>query len=224
MQLTQRATMLSLLATAAMACGALACTANPAACQKSTSSKSTHSKATSKKKPPQTPGGANQVEGLNGKVGDMLFTGRWRFQVQSVQTVDSYTLTVPTSEQDYGKYATSAEFDSTTKTFKPREGLTFVVVKALVKNAQTSTQQLGCYLGDPKTAIADTKGNSYPPIVYDMMSKGAWNTKPLLPGSGEELTVLFAVPKGTELKDLIFSLYNWSDIKGKEVRVSLAKG
>ena len=30
------------------------------------------------KKPTQTPGGANQVEGLNGKVGQMLFTGRWR--------------------------------------------------------------------------------------------------------------------------------------------------
>jgi len=217
--------MLPLLATATVACGALACTANTAACQsKSTTSKSTQTKSTSKKKPPQTPGGANQVEGLNGKVGDMLFTGRWRFQVQKVETVETYTLTVPTSEQDYSKYASSATLDDKTKSFTPKEGQTLVAVKALVKNAQTSTQQLGCYLGDPKTAIADTKGNSYPPIAYDMISKGAWVTKPLLPGSGEELTVLFAVPKGTELKDLIFSLYNWSDIKGKEVRVSLVKG
>ena len=223
MQLTQRATTLPLLATATIWCGVLACTTNLAESQ-SNSSKSAQSKSTSKKKPPQTPGGANQVEGLNGKVGDMLFTGRWRFQVQKVETVDTYTLTVPTSDQDYGRYAPSATFDDKTKTFAPKEGLTFVAVKALVKNAQTSTQKLGCYLGDPKTAIADTKGNSYPPIAYDMISQGAWVTKPLLPGSGEELTVLFAVPKGTELKDLIFSLYNWSDIKGKEVRVSLVKG
>lgn len=178
---------------------------------------------TAKKKPAQPAGGANQVEGLHGKVGQMLFTGRWRFQVQDFQTVDSYTLKVPTSEQDYGKYHDVADLDDATHTFKPKEGYTFVAVKALVKNAQTSTQQLGCYLGDPKTAVTDNKANSYPPIAYDMLSKGAWVTKPLLPGSGEELTVLFAVPKGTELKDLVFSLNNWSDNKGKDVRISLTK-
>lgn len=180
-------------------------------------------KNTTKKQPVQPAGGANQVEGLHGKVGQMLFTGRWRFQVQEFQTSDSYTLKVPTSEQDYAKYHDVADYDSATHTFKPKEGYAFVAVKALVKNAQTSTQQLGCYLGDPKTAVTDNKANSYPPIAYDMLSKGAWVTKPLLPGSGEELTVLFAVPKGTELKDLVFSLNNWSDNKGKDVRVSLTK-
>lgn len=182
-----------------------------------------------KKKPPakkpagQIPGGANQVEGLNGKVGQMLFTGRWRFQVQEVNVTDTYTLKVPTSEQDYGKYSSAADYDLTTHTFTPKEGYTFVAVRALVKNGQKSTQQLGCYLGDPKTAVADTKGGSYPPIAYDMLSQGAWVTKPLLPGAGQEMTVLFAVPRGTEIKDLVFTLNNWSDMKGKEVRVSLSK-
>jgi hypothetical protein len=176
-----------------------------------------------KKKPAQTPGGANQVEGLNGKVGDMLFTGRWRFQVKDVQRVDSYTLKVPASEQDYGKYHTVASFDRATNTFKPVEGYTFVAVTALLKNAQTKTQQLGSYLGDPKTAIADTEGGSYPPIVYDMQSQGAWVTKKMLPGSALNMTVLFAVPKDTKLKDVVFSLYNWDDMKGKEVRISLPK-
>jgi hypothetical protein len=190
--------------------------------------KPARTKAAKKKPPAKTPagritGGANQVEGLNGKVGEMLFTGRWRFQVQEVNVTDAYTLKVPTSEQDYGKYSSVADYDANTRTFTPKEGYTFVAVRALVKNGQKTTQQLGCYLGDPKTAVADTKGGSYPPVAYDMLSQGAWVTKPLLPGAGQEMTVLFAVPKGTELKDLVFTLNNWSDMKGKEVRVSLTK-
>ena len=203
-------------------CAALIGAAGPGAlAQKSKDKKKSGSKA--KATSNQPPGGANQVQGLNGKVGQMLFTGRWRFQVHDYQMVDSYTLKVPTSEQDYAKYHDVAEYDSATHTFKPKEGYTFVAVNALVKNGQTSTQQLGCYLGDPKTAVTDNKENSYPPIAYDMVSKGAWVTRPLLPGSGEQMTVLFAVPKGTELKDLVFSLNNWSDSKGKDVRISLAK-
>jgi hypothetical protein len=183
------------------------------------------SSAQKKKKPAQKKpaGGANQVEGLNGTVGQMLFTGRWRFQVKDVQQVDTYTLKVPTSEQDYGRYHTFAEFDLNTKTFKPLPGNTLVAVSAILKNAQTKTQQLGSYLGDPKTALTDTEGGSYPPIAYDMQSQGAWVTKKMLPGSALNMTILFAIPKDTKLKDLVVSLYNWDDMKGKEVRISLPK-
>jgi hypothetical protein len=172
-------------------------------------------------KPKKIAGGANQVEGLNGKVGDMLFTGRWRFQVKDVQVVDSYTMKVPTSDQDYGKYHTEAEYDMNTHTFKPLPGKSIVAVSALLKNAQTKTQQLGCYLGDQKTAVADTEGGSYPPFAYDMQSQGAWVTKKMLPGSSLNMTILFAVPTGTKLKDVVVSLWNWDDMKGKEVRVAV---
>src|SRR5689334_457235 len=37
-------------------------------------------------------GGANQIQGLQGKIGDTLFDGRWRFQVVAVEPVDSYML------------------------------------------------------------------------------------------------------------------------------------
>ena len=67
-------------------------------------------------KPKKIAGGANQVEGLNGTIGQMLFTGRWRFQDKEVKEVDTYTLKVPTSEQDYGRYHTFAEMDDATKT------------------------------------------------------------------------------------------------------------
>lgn len=174
-------------------------------------------------KPAQPPGGANQVDGLRGKIGQMLFDGKWRFQVQDVQQVASYTLKVPASEQDYAKYRDAAETDADGHTFTAKAGYTFVAVTCLVKNGQNKVQQLDSYLNDPRTALTDDQGNSYPPIVFDMISKGAWITKPLLPGSGEPMTVLFAVPPGTKLKDLVFTLKNWSDSRGRDVRVSLVQ-
>lgn len=182
-----------------------------------------NSKQVKAKKPGQTPGGANQVDGLRGTLGQMLFDGKWRFQVQDVQEVTSYVLTVPSSEQDYGKYHDAAELDSTTHTFTPKAGNMLVIIRCLVKNAQHTIQQLDEYLNDPKTALTDDQGNSYPPIAFDMVSKGAWITKPLLPGSGESLSVVFAVPTGIKPKDLLFTLKNWSEHAGHDVRVSLTR-
>ena len=171
-------------------------------------------------KPPA--GGANQVEGLSGKIGQMLFDGKWRFQVQSVQEgLTTYTLTVLASEQDYAMYHNVSEEDPNTHTFTPKAGNTLVAIKCFAKNAQNKVQQLDFYSDAPKTALTDDQGSSYPPIAFDMISKGGWVTKPLLPGSGEEMTLLFAVPPGTKLKDLVVTLKNWSDHKGKDVRVSL---
>ncbi len=171
-------------------------------------------------KPPA--GGANQVVGLNGKIGQMLFDGKWRFQVQSVQEgLTTYTLKVLASEQDYALYHNVAELDPTTHGFTPKEGNTLIAIKCLAKNAQNKVQQLDFYSDSPKTALADDQGNSYPPIAIDMITKGGLVTKPLLPGSGEEMTLLFAVPSGTKLKDLVVTLKNWEDHKGHDVRVSL---
>ena len=173
-------------------------------------------------KPKQIPGGANQVTGLNGKVGDMLFDGRWRFQVQNVQEVANYKLTVPSSEQDYGRFHDVANQDFATKTFTPKEGYTLIAIKCLAKNGQNSVQQLEFYPPDLKTALADDQGNSYPPIGFDMQTSGAWNTKKLLPGSSQTMTILFAVPTGTKLKDLVVSLKNFSDRKVNNLRISVA--
>lgn len=174
-----------------------------------------------KAKPKPIPGGANQVKGMNGKVGDMLFDGRWRFQVREVLPVNTYTLTVPSSQQDYGRFRDFASEDLATHTFTPAAGYTFIAVKCLVKNGQNKMQQLDCYPPDLKTALADDQGSSHPPIVYDMQSKGAWTAKPLLPGAAQPMTVLFAVPTNTRLKDLVFSLKNWSDAKVTNLRIAL---
>lgn len=180
-------------------------------------------KPSTAKRPAIVPGGANQVEGLNGKIGDMLFTGRWRFQVLDIQPVSTYTLIVPSSEQDYAKFHDAASEDLSSHTFTPKEGYTFFAVKCRAKNAQKTTQQLDFYLNDPKTAITDAGENSYPPMVYDMQSNGNWVTKNLLPGSGVDMTIVFAVPPGMVPKDLVVSLKNGSDHNSRNVRVSLSK-
>jgi hypothetical protein len=182
-------------------------------------------KGSKAKKPPQKskqiPGGANQVTGLNGKVGQVLWDGRWRFQVQEVQMVDKYTLKVPSSQQDYGRFHNVASEDLATHTYTPLPGYTFVAVKCLAKNGQKTVQQLDCYPPDLHAALTDNQGVSYPPIVYDMQSEGAWTSKKLLPGSAQPLTILFAVPPGTKLQDLVFTLKNWADNKRTDLRISL---
>ena len=42
-------------------------------------------------------GGANQVEGLRGKLGETLFDGKWRFTVQSVRNETSYSVETKTT-------------------------------------------------------------------------------------------------------------------------------
>ena len=186
---------------------------------------SNKAKSSAAKKPTKKPaGGANQVEGLNGKIGQVLFDGKWSFQVLDVQQVDTYTLKVLSSEQDYAMYHDVADEDSTLHTFTPKAGYTFIAIKCQVKSRQQNkVEQLDCYSDNPKTALTDFEANSYPPIVYDMQSKGAWTTKPLLPGSTANMTVLFAVPPDTKLKDLVFTLKNWSAHVGQNVRVSLKR-
>lgn len=177
--------------------------------------------ATKPAKPKPIPGGANQVSGLNGKLGDMLWDGRWRFQVQEIKEVSTYTLTVPNSQQDYARYHTVAHGDPTTHVYTPKEGNTFIVLKCLARNGQKTVQQLDFYSPEIKTALTDDQSNSYQPIVYDMQSDGAWTTKKLLPGSAVTMTILFAVPPGTKPKDLVFSLKNWSDKKVNNLRIAL---
>lgn len=178
-----------------------------------------------KHKPKQTPGGANQVQGLSGKVGDMLFTGYWRFQVQAVHTgLTTYTLRIPTAGQDYSKFTDSASFDSSTGTFTPKTGYEFVAIDCLVKNGQTSAQSLDCWSPPNNTALTDDQGQSYTPIGYDMMTTSSpWTTKPMLQGSSEKMTVLFAVPPGTKLQSMVFSLTTWDKVRThKDARISLA--
>jgi hypothetical protein len=168
------------------------------------------------------PGGANQVQGVTqGKVGDVLFDGRWRFQVLGIQKPDSYTMKTPSVEPS--SYPRDIiEYDRTTRVLRPKPGYQLVVVQCRMTNGQKSTQTFWLGQRDVNNALADMQGESHAPVGYDL--EGApIQSKPLLPGAKTDFTLLFSVPEGTRLKDLVFTLRN-NDFsqKGNDVRVSLA--
>lgn len=177
----------------------------------------------SKPKPKKPAGGANQVKGVTeGKVGTLLFDGHWRFQVLAVNPpAPTYTLKVSNAEEDYAKYHDLADFDEATRTFTAKDGDVLIAVDCLAKNGQAKMEQLDWYSDQQNTALTDNRSNSYTPIAIDMMSKGIWVTKNLLQGSSEKLTMVFAVPTGTTPQDLVVTLKNWEDHKGRDVRIHL---
>jgi len=163
-------------------------------------------------------GGANQVEGLRGKVGDTLFDGKWRFRVVDIQRVPSYTMRRE-GGIDPGKTGSRAEFDADGKTFRAKPGNEFVIVNAHVSNGQKSTLAFGSAYGE-HTALTDDQGSSYTPVGWDQEG-GMFTTKAMLPGAGQDLAAIFLIPEGTKLKDLVFTLTNVSDREPHDARVSL---
>lgn len=166
-------------------------------------------------------GGANQLQGVTqGKVGDVLFDGHWRFQVQSVATLDSYTM--KTAGEPYDNHDLST-FDRPNRIIKPTRGNSLVVLQCRATNGVNANRTLWTAISDDRihTALADMAGSSYPPIAYDF-DGGPIQSKPLVPGAALNFAVLFSVPEGTHIKDLIFSLKNnQGDEKASDVRVTL---
>ncbi len=166
-------------------------------------------------------GGANQVQGVSqGKIGDVLFDGRWRFQVLSVQMPESYTMkTLGVEPSSYPRDI--IDYNRTSHLLKPKTGYKLVIVQCRMSNGQKTTQTFWMASKDVNNALADTQGESQAPVGYDL--EGApIQSKPLLPGSKVDFAILFSVPQSTQLKDLVFTLRN-NDFsqKGNDVRVSL---
>ena len=168
-------------------------------------------------------GGTNQVQGVaQGKIGDMLFDGRWRFQVVSVQTPDTYTMKTPSVEPT-SYPADTLNYDRTTHVLSAKAGYKLVVLACVLANGQKSTQTfwLGRVSGrNINNALADTVGGSHVPVGYDL--EGApIQSKPLLPGAKLPFSILFVVPQATEWKDIVFTLSNNDSQGTNDVRVSL---
>lgn len=150
-------------------------------------------------------GGANEVRGTNGNIGDWFFNGFWRFQASRAERTDEYQY----------QYSPSAGSD------KPSgDNDELVVVHCTMKNGQkvadnpiltpngTSVQV---------TALTDDQGQSYAPINFDVRDGN------LAPGASKNFAVVFSVPKGTKLKDMIFTVYSYGATdKPSNVRVNLA--
>lgn len=167
------------------------------------------------------PGGANQVSGLTGKVGDVLFDGSWRFQVNQVSEVQNY-------KERY------TEKDP--KEWQAADGGKLIVVDVTLKNGMNFANWLQMYSGDEKilTSLAGADGSSVKFTSFDMHTAsgmhygggGDWdNTPKMLPGSEQKFTILFKAAKDFAVKDLVFTLAypesNFGKLKYVNLRVSL---
>ncbi|MBC8101299.1 MAG: hypothetical protein H7Z41_01750 [Cytophagales bacterium] len=168
-------------------------------------------------------GGANQVSGaLQGKIGDRLFDGRWRFSVLSVQTPEMYTVKTP-SVRGLFRGMDTVRNDEVTGVVRAAPGYKLVVIQCRVSNGQKSPQTFWLAQSGVRNALTDMQGESYAPLAYDL--EGApTQSKILLPGAGVEFPILLSVPDAVQFKDLVFTLRN-NDLSNaarfSDVRVSL---
>jgi hypothetical protein len=151
-------------------------------------------------------GGANQVNGLSGAVGQMLFTGKYRFEVTAITRVPQFT----------------TQYEPTPETITP-EGTNdeVVVVSCIVKNGVNQPRQMVFRRGDMgNTALTDDQGQSYVPKDLDFPGGSGYGPT-MLPGASTHVNVTFSVPKGTKLTSFICTLTSFEDNNPKDVRVAL---
>ena len=139
----------------------------------------------------------------------MVFTGKWRFEVLKVEHLDEYM----------------THYQPTTETLKPKgDNDELVVITGLVKNAQTTPKELMMTTHSlNNTSLTDDQGQSYPPFQFDLTGSGFYGPPSMLPGSSQHFAAIFSIPKGTNLKDLVFSLCSYDDTKVADVRISLTQ-
>ncbi len=166
-------------------------------------------------------GGANQVAGLTGKIGDTIFDGSWRFTVLSVQTADSYTM--KTDGQPYGADA-PYQWVQASQTLRPTAGHTLLILNCKVSNGMPDRHTLWTAPSDERirTALADNQGSSYPPVAYDFQG-GPIQTQNLLPGAQLTFPVIFSVPTDAQIDDLVFTLRTNGMDKKSDVRITIKR-
>jgi hypothetical protein len=167
-------------------------------------------------------GGANQMANrFVGKVGEVVFTGQFRFTVISFETATSY----------------SERYLPIGGTITADQGQEFVIVRCRIKNATPSRQEIALdlspYSGNDDTTLTDDHEQTYQPINYhggqfvgydvhpgDSAPTGVW----MLPGAAADFNVVFGVPTGANPKDFIFGIQKYNrTTKGKQtdIRISL---
>ncbi|HEX9998108.1 MAG TPA: hypothetical protein VGB45_13285 [Abditibacterium sp.] len=157
----------------------------------------------------KTASGTYQVNGLAGKIGSVIQTPKFSFQVLSVQTTDSYP----------------SKWLKTPETFTPDgPNDTLFIVNCRITNTLSKTQGpilARHYAGN--TAIADYEGESYPPKDFDSRIQANYSGASMLPGSKSDFAVIFSVPKTAKNKDLVFTVRDYVELgeKGSDVRISL---
>ncbi len=160
-------------------------------------------------------GGAYQVANkLKGNIGEDLFSGRWGFKVVSVERGPVY------KGRYTNKYNRDLEYDSA-------EGEEVVAIQCRLKNGTKVKTNFAFAVRDygENTALTDQDAQSFAPVGYDVFAdEPSPLGKSILPAASANFAIVFKVPKGTVLKDLVFTAVVYGergDNKGTDFRVSL---
>lgn len=147
-------------------------------------------------------GGATQIANKNvGKIGEEIFTGKWRFTVLGVQRVAE---AVP-------EYLADEKWTRRTAD----KGMDIVVLKCRIKNgtAAKDTIVMDKWKGN-NTTLTDEEENSYEPTQYGYdakMSEHFPEGATFLPGAAINFNIRFEVPKKSKLKDLVFTVIRYGE-------------
>jgi hypothetical protein len=149
-----------------------------------------------------TIGGAGQLNGMNGKIGEKLSNGQWVFTVVKAFRTDKYT----------------HQFDNDSSTpDKATDDLVVVVIR--IKNARQ--ESVGISLpGTGSTAVTDQDEHSYSKQTFGSMDD-LHSYPTLLPGSAVDFAMVFSVPKTEKLDSFVYQVYPSSGPKPPTFRVSL---
>lgn len=148
-------------------------------------------------------GGANQVEGLNGKIGDQLSCGAFLLKIVEVTETQEYTLAHNGQKQAPASTANK-----------------LVVVKFRLKNATPVTQSIDPYGGN-HTALTDDEGHNFKSTNLD-----GERAPDVLPGAAVDFTLIFDIAKDAALGDMVYQLHSYtvkSGYKDYTFRISLKK-
>jgi len=160
---------------------------------------------------PTAAGGANEVRGTRGNIGQMLFNGKWRFSVLSVDRASSYNSTFLADSQNFSPNGDNEDL---------------VLVRCRLKNGQKDTQSAMLSAIHPHNiAVTDNDGQAYSPLAFDKRGGSTDEGPKMIPGSATEFVAIFSVPKSAVIKELVFSLqtaYSDTPDGGTDVRISLA--
>jgi hypothetical protein len=149
---------------------------------------------------------------LQGRIGDRLSTGPWRLQVLSVERSAAY----------------ESQFLADKTTTQPSgDADELVVVKCTITNAGKEPKAPMLSAVHPHhTALADARGMSYPPLLFDKEGGHTDEGITLASATATTFAVLFSIPKGAALAEVIVSLqtaYDDYPDGGFDVHVTLGK-
>lgn len=151
-------------------------------------------------------GGANQVGGVTGKIGDVLFNGFVRFQVVKVEHAKSYT-------RQY-----SGDNHDPVTPFQASNELLIVTCKLKNGIQRSATPNLT----RDDSAVTDANGHSY----SARRTSDAPGMNDLLPGASAEFALIFDIPEGAKIQELVYQpeLVAIPGSDKKRFRVSLTEG